>query len=69
MECVVGRSLYLTLFSSGPANIPSNQHFKKNFPSLEEREARGTKRTISNDPHHDNTPVPSFNEMDHMNSE
>lgn len=51
----------------GPASAPPNQHFKKNFPSLEEREARGTKRTITNELHHDSPQVP-FNEMDNMSS-
>ena len=56
--------LYST--TAGPANLPPpTQQFKKNFPSLEEREARGTKRT--NEGHHDIAPVP-FNEMDNMSS-
>lgn len=50
----------------GPTNVPPNQQFKKNFPSLEEREARGTKRTIPNELHHESGP---FNEMDNMSSE
>ena len=53
---------------TGPASIPpATQQFKKNFPSLEEREARGTKRTMTNELHHDTGPVP-FNEMDNMSS-
>lgn len=60
-------SLHGYSLTTGPTNAPTNQQFQKNFPSLEEREARGTKRSINNE-QHDNTPVP-FNEMDNMSSE
>ena len=63
IQCIV--TIVLCNATIGPANVPPNQHFKKNFPSLEEREARGTKRTITNELHHDSVP---FNEMDNMSS-
>lgn len=72
MEYVVKTSClqYNELFvTAGPANLPPpTQQFKKNFPSLEEREARGTKRTIGNEGHHDSAPVVPFTEMDNTSS-
>ena len=59
--------IWLLPHCTGPTNAPNNQQFQKNFPSLEEREARGTKRSINNE-QHDNAPAP-FNEMDNMSSE
>jgi len=47
--------LYDGVLCVGPSHPAPSQHFQKNFPSLEEREAHSTKRTDNSDTlHYDN---------------